>query len=96
MHRASKQSSPSIKRDSSKEYHDNRVIKPKKSRIESKLSDPKDDFQSWTKELVDSIMKEIRQVLNSFFEQNNHDLAYGNKGDVHSRPPLIEVYECYQ
>ena len=90
MYRASKQSSPSIKKVSSREYCDNRVIEPKNSRIESRSREPKDDMRSLTKGLVDSMMKEIRQMLNSSFKQNNHVSVDGNKGDVHSSPSLIE------
>ena len=65
-------------------------MEPKKSRIESKPHELNDDFRSSTKDLVDSMMGEICQVLNSYFKQLNHMTTDGNKGDVPSSPPLIE------
>ena len=90
LHPASKKSSSSTKRVSSKEYHDKQVMEPKNSGIESRPREPRDDIRSWTEGLVESMMGEIRQVLNSYFEQNNHVSTDGNKRDVHSNPPLIE------
>ena len=86
LRRASKPRSSSSKRASSKECCENRVMN---SRIESKPRESKADFRSRNKELFDSMMGEIRQVLNSYFEQLTHVSTNGGK-DVPSSPPLIE------
>ncbi|XP_027158244.1 putative disease resistance protein RGA1 [Coffea eugenioides] len=86
LRRASKPRSSSSKRASSKECCDNRVMN---SRIESKPHESKADFRSRTKELFDSMMGEISQVLKSYFEQFTHVSTNGGK-DVPSSPPLIE------